>query len=230
MSTVRDSKICVLNTVVDTDTLEMFHAHGYNNAESSDFENPQQYDLLVLVGGQDVHPLTYAYYPERGVKYNIQRDTEDLRAVRKAASAGVPVLGICRGSQLLCIENGGNLIQDVKGHALRGYHIARGFDKQGEGVKLLINSTHHQVADPNPEEGVVLLWGDCGSDHGNFNRWGMKERVVRKREPEVTYYPRYRQLGIQYHPEWMEKDSNGRKVAMNLVEDLLTLRTPNIRI
>lgn len=230
MSTVRDSKICVLNTVVDTDTLAMFHAHGYNNAVWSGFENPQRYDLLVLVGGVDVHPLTYGHCPEKGVKYDVRRDMTEFTAVGKAAEAGVPVLGICRGSQLLCIANDGNLIQDVKGHALRGYHMARGFNKQGEGVELMINSTHHQVADPNPEEGVVLLWGDCGSDHGNFNYRGEKERVVRKREPEAVYYPRHRQLGIQYHPEWMEKDSDGRKVAMNLVEDLLTLRTPNIRI
>lgn len=231
MSIVSDRKVCVLNTAPNQDILSMFHAHGYKNAESSGFESPLQYDLLVLTGGQDVHPLTYAHYPEIGVRYNVLRDTEELMLVRKAAEAGVPVLGICRGSQLLCIANGGNLIQDVKGHAINGYHMATGFDNHGEGVSLLINSTHHQVADPNPEEGYVLLWGNCGEDHGNFNRAGVKERVVRKREPEVVYYPRHRQLGVQYHPEWMEEDSDGRKVVMNLVEDLLTLRrTPYIRI
>jgi putative glutamine amidotransferase len=71
-------------------------------------------DALVLSGGPDVDPARYGGqpHPETGAPYP-QRDAWELALLSAALERDVPVLGICRGAQLLNVLQGGTLIQHL---------------------------------------------------------------------------------------------------------------------
>jgi putative glutamine amidotransferase len=71
-------------------------------------------DGVVLPGGGDLDPRLYGEAPS-GTCYdvNLEQDALDLAVARQSIDAGLPVLGICRGHQLLNVLYGGTLIQDM---------------------------------------------------------------------------------------------------------------------
>ncbi|MGG5171765.1 gamma-glutamyl-gamma-aminobutyrate hydrolase family protein [Pseudarthrobacter sp. J1738] len=81
---------------------------------SSDDYNAQPLDGVVLPGGGDVNPQLYGQTPIRECyDVNPAQDELDLAIGRRALAAKVPLLGICRGHQLVNVLCGGTLIQDL---------------------------------------------------------------------------------------------------------------------
>lgn len=73
-------------------------------------------DALILSGGEDVDPARYGEAVlDSTVEVNAPRDTSDFLLAAEAMRRGMPVLGICRGSQLLNVFFGGSLYQDLPG-------------------------------------------------------------------------------------------------------------------
>ncbi|MGW2260179.1 gamma-glutamyl-gamma-aminobutyrate hydrolase family protein [Streptomyces sp. NPDC004749] len=74
-------------------------------------------DALVIAGGPDVEPVRYGAprHPRTGPPAR-ERDAWELALIEAALTAGIPVLGICRGMQLLNVALGGTLVQHVEGH------------------------------------------------------------------------------------------------------------------
>lgn len=75
-------------------------------------------DLIVVVGGEDVSPVLYGGptdYPDAG-PHLPAADAQHLRVIRQAVTRRTPLLGICRGLQLLNVACGGTLIQHLSGH------------------------------------------------------------------------------------------------------------------
>lgn len=71
-------------------------------------------DGLLLTGGDDVAPLLYGEEPQPGLgDIDAPRDTFELPLCRLALERGLPILGICRGIQLLNVAAGGTLRQDL---------------------------------------------------------------------------------------------------------------------
>ena len=103
-------------------------------------------DGVIFSGGPDIDP---AWYGEsvwnETVEIDPVRDHSDSLLVREALRQGMPVLGICRGEQLLNVLLGGSLYQDIptqveKAHTHRGVrHMTSGADS------LRVNSRHHQA-------------------------------------------------------------------------------------
>jgi putative glutamine amidotransferase len=108
-------------------------------------------DALVLSGSTtDVHPRTYGEPVDpRCVDPDLNRDLRDLAALRVALRDDIPVVGVCRGSQLLSVLFGGNLSQHVEHHEGDRPHMvatARGSAARralGTGVEVV--SDHHQA-------------------------------------------------------------------------------------
>ncbi|ANB05452.1 glutamine amidotransferase [Streptomyces ambofaciens] len=75
-------------------------------------------DGLVIAGGPDVEPARYGAErdPRTGPPARA-RDTWELALIEAALSTGVPLLGVCRGMQLLNVALGGTLVQHIEGHA-----------------------------------------------------------------------------------------------------------------
>ncbi|MGY4927576.1 gamma-glutamyl-gamma-aminobutyrate hydrolase family protein [Streptomyces sp. 900105755] len=75
-------------------------------------------DGLVIAGGPDVEPVRYGAEPDpRTGRPAPVRDAWELALIDAALAAGVPLLGICRGMQLLNVALGGTLVQHIDGHA-----------------------------------------------------------------------------------------------------------------
>ncbi|MFF9912978.1 gamma-glutamyl-gamma-aminobutyrate hydrolase family protein [Streptomyces sp. NPDC013457] len=74
-------------------------------------------DGLVVAGGADVEPVRYGAEPDpRTGPPARARDAWELALIEAALAAGTPVLGICRGMQLLNVALGGTLVQHLDGH------------------------------------------------------------------------------------------------------------------
>jgi putative glutamine amidotransferase len=99
-------------------SLESAPSGGTSDGGSSDGvkmpDAPEALDGVVLPGGGDVDPRLYGEEPGPALyDVNTEQDRLDIAVARRALDAGTPVLGICRGHQLLNVLYGGTLIQDM---------------------------------------------------------------------------------------------------------------------
>ena len=119
----------------------------------------ERLDGLCLAGGPDLDPVSYdaAERHEQLGPTDREVDVAELALARAADALGLPVLGICRGAQALCVVRGGTLRQHVDGHrqthaASEPAHpvtVADGslLASLTGGGELAVNSFHHQAAD-----------------------------------------------------------------------------------
>jgi putative glutamine amidotransferase len=156
------------------------------------------FDAVVINGGGDVAPARYgATRHPRTYGVEERRDEFEIDLVRAAAARGVPVLGICRGIQLVNVALGGTLVQHVPEAVGRDHMCADALDQRVHEVvlargsrlaalygrdRLSVNSIHHQaVGRPGPGLRVTATALD-GTAEGIESRDG-------------------RILGVQWHPE-----------------------------
>lgn len=156
-------------------------------------------DGLLLTGGPDVDPARFGAEAHPEVLVRPERDAAEFALLDEALRRDVPVLGICRGMQVMAVHLGGSLIQhlpDVHGEDRhRGgagvysehlVHLQRGSLAHAIlGDQLVVNSYHHQaVADPGP------LHVTGRADDGTV---------------EVVELPDRRfAVGVQWHPEALD--------------------------
>lgn len=150
---------------------------------------------LVLCGGGDIEYIHYDREDRGSQPPDRERDRAELELFRAFYQAGKPILGICRGVQLINVALGGALIQDLP-PGQRVFHA-------GEGDAV------HPV---RAEEGSVLrrLYGPVfpvnSSHHQALGRLGRGLRDTAWSEsgfPEAVELPGYPLLGVQFHPERM---------------------------
>lgn len=122
-------------------------------------------DGILFTGGGDVASLLYGQEPHPAAKYqDAARDAAEIVAAKTAIELGIPVLGVCRGIQVLNVALGGTLVQDIPTqvdspvlHYTKSYApiAAHTVDVEPETLlaKLLgttvepVNSYHHQAVD-----------------------------------------------------------------------------------
>jgi len=78
--------------------------------------NPGETELngLIIGGGDDVSPEHYGHDIKAKSRPNPERDKLEIGWIERALAAGLPLLGICRGAQLINVVLGGNLHQDIR--------------------------------------------------------------------------------------------------------------------
>ena len=158
-------------------------------------------DGIVLSGGADIDPDYLSEEPLDCVSINPRRDAQELMLVRLAVDRQIPVLGICRGIQVLAAALGGKLYQDIRsqhdGECIEhSQTIARGLPSHD--VRLVkdsllyslfgkevvaVNSFHHQAVKEAPEGFRVTAMAPDGIIEGI----------------ESTAFRPI--LGVQWHPE-----------------------------
>ncbi|MBO8142283.1 MAG: gamma-glutamyl-gamma-aminobutyrate hydrolase family protein [Firmicutes bacterium] len=175
-------------------------------------------DGLLLPGGIDVDPYLYGEEPLPGLgKVDPEWDALDVAAARAALARGLPVLGICRGAQVLNVAAGGTLYQDIPAqvpHALQHWQNRPGWaashsvsvvpDSLLAGIagrrRLRVNSFHHQAVKD-------VAAGFRAVAHG-------ADGVVEAIESLVHPYA----LGVQWHPERMAHEPHHWRLFLSLIE------------
>ena len=180
---------------------------------------PEHGDVLLLHGGADISPTLYNSQPSaRGCKMvdPSQRDLKEVSFVNRAIQNNVPIIGICRGAQLLCAMNGGQLFQHVESHDGTDHIIhTTSSDK-----KVIANSIHHQMMRLKGVTHQLLAWTikrsnvhEVGPDDDKVEEWEVRL------EPEVVWFPQVKGLGIQGHPEMVSKATSFYKYCLNTIEE-----------
>jgi len=159
---------------------------------------------LLLSGGGDVHP---SYYGEEVAgsepeQMDPARDEFELALIREALARDVPVLGICRGMQVLNVALGGGLVQHLPGHRVEGQgrswvqhrvRLAPGsrlvaiLDASDAASTLIVNSHHHQ--------GITLDRLAPGLSPAAYDE-GVEDLLEAVESPSHRWV-----IGVQWHPE-----------------------------
>ena len=167
-------------------------------------------DALLLWGGTDIDPSFYNQKPHPKTDHQVGnngpslRDLVEWELMREAHRRKIPIIGVCRGAQFLCVFSGGSLIQDVKGHY--SAHGITTFD----GLSMHASANHHQMMNPLKGTYDLLAWAEeqCGKDKEiEGGRPATGELVDKKIDPEVLWFPEIKGLAIQPHPEWMPPEA-----------------------
>lgn len=191
---------------------------GYANwMEGVLVDSVEKAHLIVFSGGEDVDPMFYNSPKHPSTYSYVARDVREKAVYEQALRLKKPMVGICRGSQFLCVMNGGKLVQHQRDDAF--YHWLNTYDNK----KVITSSMHHQAQYPwnLPENSYkILAWTKGFSD---FHEDGNKKELPKtaEKECEIVFYPKSRCLAIQGHPETMisrkdmEKDVQYFKELLN---------------
>lgn len=182
--------------------------------------------ILVLWGGEDISPRLYKHPRHPTTGPDSGRDLIEVRLANRAIELGIPIIGICRGAQLLCALAGGSLIQDVRGHS--GHH----FIVTSTGEQYTVNSIHHQqlyLAEMSKDDYELLAHAEAVKQLedgttvfsnlvGNNHQWKDGIPITVEYEPEAVWFPKIKGLAIQWHPEYMSEAAPVQKYVQTLVD------------
>ena len=158
-------------------------------------------DGLLLSGGDDIDPAAYGQAPDAALGTpSVARDAHERNLLETALGVELPILGVCRGVQMLNVHLGGTLHQHVPSHTDSTLPIDQAFhrvaftdDSIGRsvyGAEAAVNSLHHQGID-RLAEGLVATGITVGGPDD-----GLVEAV------EIVGKP---VLAVQWHPEMTDR-------------------------
>jgi putative glutamine amidotransferase len=189
-------------------------------------------DGLLLTGGTDVYPGLYGkeYDTARCETPDFKRDSLELMLLALAIEKGMPVMGVCRGHQILNVSRGGTLVidipsdigTDVNHRAETGFNCYHGIRvKQGTLLHEItgadtgtVNSAHHQA---------VELSGE-GLEAIAFSEDGVIESVGYQNGKAGHFL-----LGVQWHPERLDFENPfSGKIAERFISEVKQFQKLNI--
>lgn len=174
--------------------------------------------VLIVWGGEDISPSIYNQIPSKytsATKFPSKRDQFEISLCKEAISKNIPIIGICRGAQLMCALSGGTLIQHVDNHVC--IHPI----ETNRGEILETTSLHHQMMNPFKIQHELLAWSSPNlSDVYIGEKNGLVENAYEAgfKEPEIAWFPQTKSLCIQGHPEFDTEDTPFIKYVQELIE------------
>jgi len=169
-------------------------------------------DALIVTGGHDIEPVLYAEAPQVTSRYDKERDAFESFMIDAALERDLPILGICRGAQLLNVRLGGSLFQELRSRRVRTAKqrsvlpvktllVEDGSRLHGllGVVETRINSLHNQGID-RVGPGLNVSGRDLD---------GIVQAVEAPQRGFV--------LGVQWHPEFLLFSRRQRRIFAALV-------------
>jgi putative glutamine amidotransferase len=145
-------------------------------------------DGVMLLGGADIDPFYYGEGRGYAKKIDNRRDLVEWMLIRRAMTRQIPIMGICRGMQMIAVAHGAGLYQDMVAQKVTNNHPSS--HEIGVTGKLAdcipttkVNSYHHQAVRKAPDGFKVLARNTA-------------DNII-----EAIYKPGV--LGVQWHPELM---------------------------
>ncbi|MFF2753553.1 gamma-glutamyl-gamma-aminobutyrate hydrolase family protein [Psychrobacillus sp. NPDC058041] len=181
-------------------------------------------DGLLLTGGGDIDPTLFGEEPQQGLgEITPERDAFEIALILKMLELNKPILGICRGAQILNIAVGGDMFQDIysqikckllqhsqkapRWHASHYVQVTKGsiLHEIVQTKQFKVNSYHHQANRGVPNDFEVSA---VSSD-------GIVEAIESKKHRFV--------LGVQWHPEYLllKKDSESAAIFRAFIDACL---------
>lgn len=179
----------------------------------------QQHDIqgLILGGGTDVFPGRFNQTPKKEYEYDPERDEMEVFWAERAIEENIPVLGICRGAQLMNVMRGGSLHMDIStayedalypdgflNHALfrKPIYIEENTLMYDifQRTKVDVNSLHKQSIDRLGKNLVI----NAKEKNGIIQAVSL---------PDHAFF-----LGVQFHPEFLTYKKIFRNIFRSLVK------------
>lgn len=185
-------------------------------------QKPEDYafDGVVVTGGHDINPVLYADRPEVEPRYDPARDKLEMAVIDLALTQNLPVLGICRGAQLMNIYRGGTLYQKLHDQREKTSHrwtilplktlcihpqtwLAEFMGSQ----TVRINSLHNQAI---KETGAGFKVSGTDLD-------GIVQAIE---DPNYGFL-----IGVQWHPEFLLLIKRQRRLFKALIQSCSALKS-----
>ena len=174
-----------------------------------DFDHFETLDGFIIGGGDDISPELYQGMPTLSVRIDQERDMMELDALAYAVPRGIPVLGVCRGAQMINVFFGGNLHQNIREAysdvPVMWSPLPRKTAYFVEGTKLhsilldsklRINSLHKQSVN-RLGKGLVI---------SAYDEYGIIQAIE---EPQAEFLK-----GVQWHPEFLIYQASQRRIFL----------------
>ena len=175
-------------------------------------EYVKTFDGFLFAGGVDVHPKHYGEEIKfDSVEVFEARDDFELALYAAAIKSGKPILGICRGVQLINVAEGGSLYQHIDGHSQEESGTVQTqkvliekdtpLSRMANGAEsVMVNTFHHQAVKNIAPGFLPMAWSEEGICEGIYN-------------PEHKFL-----MGVQWHPEifWQNDET-----ATNLFKEFI---------
>jgi putative glutamine amidotransferase len=178
---------------------------------------PDDVDGLILGGGTDIFPHRFKGRAKPGYRYNHRRDEMELWWVAEARRQNLPVLGVCRGAQLMAVAHEGTLHRAVRTvyrdaryprHPLSAIYFRKAIHLHPKSVigrivraaALKVNSLHSQAI-KHAGRGLVVTAREAN---------GVIQTIE---DPDRPFY-----VGVQFHPELLLHRRKFRRIFGALVE------------
>lgn len=172
----------------------------------------QSVDAVVIGGGDDIEPHHYGDSIRAESNYDPARDALEMSVLKSALQAGIPLMGICRGAQLINVVMGGSLYSDIR--------------------LLRVCTPNRNTAFPIKWAGIVedtLLRSLCGGSRIRIN--SLHDQAIDRIAPGLCVSARdddgfiqaieasndHWLLGVQWHPEYMPYAAQQRALFRALV-------------
>lgn len=163
-------------------------------------------DAIVFTGGEDVVPSYYGKgFDSARCESNPERDTLEFALIKESIKLGLPVLGVCRGMQILNVALGGTLIVDIPAdHPGDVIHRCEDYTRCVHSVMIvngsniykisqadmgMINSNHHQAVEKTAPGIRVVAWSTDS----------IAEAIEWENLKNKPFF-----MAVQWHPERMD--------------------------